>query len=51
MSKELTSDPTFTAYCPECDTVKPLENVAHVVRCLACGEIVLGTDVIVEGGL
>lgn len=46
MADEITADPAFTAYCPECDGVRVLENVAHVVKCQSCGHIVLGSDVL-----
>lgn len=44
----VSNDPAFTAYCPECEGVKLLENVAHIVKCQACGEVVLGNEVVDE---
>lgn len=42
----VSTDPAFTAYCPECESVQILENIAHVVRCYECSNIVLGTEVL-----
>lgn len=43
---KIVTDPVFTAYCRECEETTPMENVASVVKCVECGHLVIGEEVV-----